>query len=123
MDKKTDYLESFGKLYEKVITLRNDADFQINEPQMVKFFEVYEFFSNAVKESGCAEIEPLSLVPREEHGGVTASFLVFDMYAENLEGFKRIVQHISALTIDVVDDDKVCISVTVPNVFVPKSTR
>lgn len=116
-----EYLKSFGQLYDKVISLRNDDDFLINEPQMVKFFEVYEFFTKAASESDTAKVEPIKLVPREEHGGVTATFVVFDMYGNILENFKKIVQHLSAMTIDVVCDDEVCISVTVPNVFIKKS--
>lgn len=117
----SEYLKSFGKLYEKVIALRNDDDFLINEPQMVKFFEVYEFFTKAANETDTAKVEPIKLVPREEHGGITATFVVFDMYGEILEDFKKIVQHLSAMTIDVVNDEEVCISVTVPSVFIPKT--
>lgn len=116
-----EYLKSFGKLYEKVIALRNDDDFLINEPQMVKFFEVYEFFTKAAGETETAKVEPIKLAPREEHGGITATFVVFDMYGEILEGFKKIVQHLSAMTIDVVRGEEICISVTVPNVFIPKA--
>lgn len=116
-----EYLKSFGKLYEKVIALRNDDDFLINEPQMVKFFEVYEFFTKAAGETEAAKVEPIKLAPREEHGGITATFVVFDMYGEILEGFKKIVQHLSAMTIDVVRGEEICISVTVPNVFIPKA--
>jgi len=116
-----EYLKSFGKLYEKVIALRNDDDFLINEPQMVKFFEVYEFFTKAAGETETAKVEPIKLIPREEHGGVTATFVVFDMYGEILEDFKKIVQHLSAMTIDAVNGEEICISVTVPNVFVPKA--
>lgn len=119
----SEYLKSFGKLYERVIALRNDDDFQINEPQMVKFFEVYEFFTKAAKETDTAKVEPIKLVPREEHGGITATFVVFDMYGEILEDFKKIVQHLSALTIDAVGEDEICISVTVPSVFIPKAKR
>lgn len=109
------YLKDFGKLYEQVIALRDDDDFLINEPQMKKFYEVCEFFNKAA-----GEVEPIELVPREEHGGVTATFVVFDMYGKILEEFKKVVQHLSAMTIDAVNDGKVCISVTVPRVFVPK---
>lgn len=116
-----EYLKSFGKLYEKVIALRNDDDFLINEPQMVKFFEVYEFFTKAAGETETAKVEPIKLVPREEHGGITATFVVFDMYGEILEDFKKIVQYVSALTVDAVNDGAVCVSVTVPNVFIQKA--
>lgn len=115
-----EYVKKFGQIYNKIVKNLKDDDFQINEVQMRKFFEVYEFFKNAALEAGSAEVEPIKLVPREEHGGVTATFIVFDMYGKYLEEFKKIVQHLSALCIDVVGEDRVCISVTVPNVFVEK---
>lgn len=116
-----EYLKSFGKLYEKVISLRNDDNFLINEKQIEKFFEVYEFFSKATDDSETARVEPIKLIPREEHGGITATFVVFDMYGNDIEEFKKIVQYLSAITIDATEDGEICISVTVPNVFVPKA--
>ena len=114
-----DQLKSFGKLYESIKNLRDNDEFMINQKQMEKLFEVTEFFNKIAGESG-GKVEPLKLVPNEEHGGVTATFIVFDMYGERLEEFKKIVQHLSALTIDSTTDNEVCISITVPNVFEPR---
>lgn len=115
-----EYVRRFGELYNTVMSLRRDEDYRINEEQMRKFFEVCEFFGKSAESDDEAYINPIKLTPREEHGGLTATFLVFDMWGECLEEFKKIVQHLSALTIDATTDYKVCISVTVPNVFVPK---
>ena len=113
------YVREFGELYQKVLKLRKDDEFDVDREQLIKFFEVYRFFTKAAKEIGDAHIEPIKLVPREEHGGITATFLVFDMYGDILEAFKEVVQSLSALTIDATDDG-VCISVTVPRIFVRK---
>ena len=115
-----EFVKEFGKVYEKVINLLNDDDFFVNEKQMQKFREVYEFFTKAASEYDSDEVEPPELIPREEHGGITASFIVFDIYGESLEEFKKIVQYLSAFGIDATKDGRVRVSVTVPNVFCPK---
>ena len=113
MDK---YLEKFGKLCNQIINLHDNDDFLINEPQMDKFFEVVEFFTESAKECN-GKLEPIKLLPKEEHGGITATFVVLDLSGDSLEKFKAVIQHASAVTFDSTTDNEVCISLTVPNVF------
>ena len=113
-----EYVRRLGVLYERIMSLRNDDDYVINQPQMDKLIEVLDFFLDSAKKNN-GEVEPVALVPREEHGGVTATFIVFDVYGEDIKKFCKVIGYVSALGIDSMLDGRVCISVTVPNVFVP----
>ena len=75
-----------------------------------------DFFLNMSKESN-GKVDPIKLTPKEENGGVTATFVVFDVYGDNIKKFCDAVQHCSSMTIDATANSEVCISVTVPNVF------
>lgn len=112
-----EYVKRLGQLYEKILSLRSDDNYVINQPQMDKLIEVLNFFLDATRKC-TGKIDPVKLTPRAEHGGVTATFLVFDIYGEDIQKYCKVMSYTSALTIDGTDDG-ICISVTVPNVFVP----
>ena len=113
-----EYLARLGVLYIKIMSIRKDSDFVVNQTQMDKLVNVLTFFMDATKDLD-GKVDPIKLTPREEHGGVTATFLVFDIFGENVQKFCDVMQFASAITIDSTDDG-ICISVTVPNVFVHK---
>lgn len=114
-----EYVRRLGILYNKVLSLRKDADYIINQPQMDKLIKVLDFFIDASENLG-GNVEPVNLRPREEHGGVTATFVVFDLYEEQVLRFCDVMKACSAITIDSTSDGEVCISCTIPHVFVPK---
>ena len=114
-----EYVKRLGEMYNKIVALRTNDDYVVNHEQMEKLADVMGFFTDmSQKQNG--EIEPIALSPKEEHGGVTAKFLVFDVYGEDLKRFCEVLQKTSAMSIDSEESGRVCISVTVPNVFVPK---
>jgi len=113
-----EYVQRLGALYNKVMSLRKDEDYVVNQPQMDHLVDVVEFFLNTTEDC-TGSVESVILMPREEHGGVTATFLVFDVYGEKVKEFCNVISHCSAMTIDA-NEDGVCISVTVPHVFVHK---
>ncbi len=112
-----EYVKRISQLYSAILNLRDDEDYAINQPQMDKLIEVLEFFMNAAQNSN-GKVEPISLVPKEEHGGVTATFIVFDIYGDDIQRYCKVMSYTSAITIDGTEDG-ICISVTVPEVFVP----
>lgn len=114
-----EYVKRLGQLYEKVLSLRKDDDYVINQTQMDKFVQVMDFFLDMGNRSN-GKVEPVKLVPKEENGGVTATFVVFDVYGDNIKRFCDAIQHCSSMTIDATSDSEICISVTVPNVFTHK---
>ena len=116
-----EYVKRITQLYGAVLSLRKDDNYVVNQPQMDKFVEVLDFFMNAARKSN-GNVEPVKLTPKEEHGGVTATFIVFDIYGEDIEKYCKVISYTSAITIDGTEDG-ICISVTVPEVFVPKNTK
>lgn len=112
-----EYVKRLGQLYEKVLSLRDDDNYVINQPQMDKLIEVLNFFLDAAQKCN-GKVEPVRLTPRAEHGGVTATFLVFDIYGEDIQKYCKVMSYTSAITIDATEDG-ICMSVTVPEVFVP----
>lgn len=113
-----EYVARLGVLYDKIMSIRKDSDFVVNQPQMDRLVDVLTFFMDSANKLD-GKVEPVSLVPREEHGGVTATFLVFDVYGDSVKRFCEVLQFASAITIDATDEG-ICISVTIPNVFVHK---
>lgn len=114
-----EYVKHLGILYNEILNLRKDEDYVVNQPQMDKLVEVLEFFLDAAKRLD-GSVEPVVLQPKEEHGGVTATFLVFDLAGEQVAKFCDVMRNCSAIGVDAKTNGEVCISCTVPKVFVPK---
>ena len=114
-----EYVKRLGILYNKVLSLRKDEDYVVNQSQMDKLVEVLEFFLDSAKRLD-GSVEPIALQPREEHGGVTATFLVFDLAGDQVTRFCNVMRNCSAIGIDTTVNGEVCIACTVPQVFVHK---
>lgn len=113
-----EYVKRLEILYKKVLSLRSDEDYAINQSQMDKLIKVLTFFMDESKRQD-GKLAPTKLVPREEHGGVTCTFLVFDIYGDTVKQFCDVMKECSAITIDGTEDG-ICISCTVPNIFIKK---
>lgn len=110
-------IKHITQLYGAVLNLRKDDDYVVNKPQMDKFIEMLEFFINIVyKNKGY--VEPIKLLPKAEHGGVTASFIVLDIYGDDIQKYCKIMSYASAITIDGTENG-ICISATIPEIFIP----
>lgn len=112
-----DFLCMIGGVYSQVMAERKDEDYVINRPQYDKFNELLRFFLQKANHDG-GEIVPTKISPKEEHGDVTVKFNMFDVCGEEVAKFCDLLKACSAVSIDVSADDRVCISCTVPNVFV-----
>ena len=112
-----EYVRRMGVLHDQLMKLRSNKDFIINQPQADKLVAVLSFFLDEARRQD-GNVEPIRLMPREEHGGVTATFLVFDIYGETVKRFCDVMKECSAITIDSTTDG-ICISCTIPEVFVP----
>lgn len=105
-------------LHEQFLSLRDNKDFVLNPPQADKLAKLILFFMDeAAAQQG--SVEPVHLEAREEYGGVTAVFPVFSLKGEAVSRFGEALKACSALSIDA-SDDGVCISCTIPNIFVLK---
>lgn len=116
-----EYVSQVAKLYDKVMKLRKDEDYEVNMKQMDKFLEIVSFFSKTAVTND-AELVPIELSPKELHGGLTAKFVVFHLFSDDIPEFCKALKGASAFTIETDLDNKVCISVTVPDVYVKKQS-
>lgn len=114
-----DFLRDTGGLYEYLLSLENDSDYVVNDEQFQHLLDIIEFFDDICRECG-GTYEPCELSPRRQHGGMTARFYVLSLNGDNIERFCNLMKHTSAISIDAETDGKVCLSVTVPYVFVKK---
>lgn len=116
-----DFVGKFGALYNKVMALRKDSDYVVNPIQMDRFLDLVQFFLRKSRDASKSDVDPHGFRPRECHGGVTATFIVFDLGGiDEVSEFCKVLKHCSAVSIDAQDGYKICISCTVPDVFVRK---
>ncbi|MBR3431359.1 MAG: hypothetical protein IKG87_14800 [Clostridia bacterium] len=115
-----DYIGYFARLYELMISQRRNEDYEINPKQMDKFLDLLHFFRGKINPEYDEGIEPFHLEAREEHGGFNADFCVFDISGEEIPVFAQLISCCSAITIDARTDSQICISLTVPNIFVER---
>ena len=115
-----DIVIAFARLYEAEMNRRDNRDYEVNPAQMNKFLDAVSYFRRKAEESS-ETLDPIRCEPKEEHGGLTAHFIVFDSYGEDLQEFSQIIGYCSALTIDATTDNKCCISITIPNIYVERN--
>ena len=115
-----EYVRRLGMMYEKILSLRQDSDYVVNQPQMDKLVELLDYFIKMTKQMD-GTVAPMNLKPSEEHGDITARFWFFSVAGADIMRFCKVIQYCSALSVDAVDTGEVRISCTIPNVFVPKS--
>lgn len=112
------FIKKFGQIYEAVMKLRTNDDYAINPIQMDRFLDLVQFFIRKSKEFG-DKVDIEKTEPKQEYGGVTATFVVFGVNGDEVREFCKVLKYCSAISIDATDDG-VCISCTVPNIFVRK---
>lgn len=112
-----DFVRKVGIIYNQIMNLRKDEDYVINPPQVEKLLKVFDFFQKAADRLG-GEVELRDLVPREQRGDIIATFVVFDIYGEDVQKFCDVMKDCSVIGIDATNSG-VCIDCTIPDVFVP----
>lgn len=110
------FIKKFGQIYEQVMKLRKNEDYVVNPIQMDRFLDLVQFFIRKAEEYG-DKVEVEKTEPKQEFGGVTATFLVFGVNGDEVREFCKVLKYCSAISIDAVEDG-VAISCTVPGVFV-----
>lgn len=115
-----EFLKDTGIMYEKLISLLDDDDYEIDDEQMCSLLDILEFFVDMC-EVCTGEVDACELVPRIQHGGVTARFYVLSLAGNDITRFCKVLSKASAISFDAELDGKICVSVTVPYVFKRKS--
>ena len=114
-----DFLCMIGELCDEAMSKRKNEDYVINRPQYEKFNALMRFFLEKANELG-GTIVPKEIVPKEVHGDITVCFTVFDLVGADILRFCELMKACSAVSIDVTNEDQVCISCVVPDIFVKK---
>lgn len=109
------FVTKFGKEYLKVLNEAQNKQFNINEENFEKFHRIVEFFRHYIKENG-GNLK-VDVTPEEIHSGIEASFVVFDLTKDKIKAFTEVIKDASAFCIDSTTDDKICIGITVADVF------
>lgn len=116
--KKNNDIAFITKALGEYIDTLDGTEFEINQAQYDKFYKVVGFLAN-IAEKCNGKLEPIKLQPFTISGGASATFDIFSLWREDIKGFQSMLDDITALDIDI-QNDKVCISVCVPDVFVEK---
>lgn len=118
-------VKKFGKIYELVKKIEKDEDYEVNQVQMDKLVRLYDFFIGKVNWDidPDAYVEPLKFSPREVVGDVVAYFVVFSLSGNEVQKFCQVLSACSAFGIDGLEDGRVCIACTVPDVFVKRTHK
>jgi len=107
-------------LYQDELRNRNFDDYEVNQKQMDKFVNAYGFFFRLAKE-GRVSIEPIRFSPVETSGGIVVYTHYLDFYGMELIEFCNVLLNTTAIDFMPMTDGRVCISMTIPEIFKPKS--
>lgn len=112
-----EFVKKFGTDYLSVLDKATAMRYDINEEQFQKLYDLAEFIKKYVDDNG-GRVDLINLDPREIHSGITAYFVVFDLAGDDLARFCKVLSDASAVSFDCTQDEEVCVSITIPNVFV-----
>ena len=116
----TEFLRMAGQLYEYALSRENDDDYILNMPQYLKLVEAQAFFTR-LAEANDGTLETVRLSQRERCAVLEAQFLVLDLKPGDLPGFFRVLQYSTGLCLDAKTTGEVCMSMTIPDVFIKRS--
>ena len=114
-----EFAKQLMEAYDKEMANANPEDYEIDPIQLKKMNDLIEFFKKAAKDLG-GKIESIDLNPSKPPNGITANFIVFDLFGDDIQRFCDVIRHCSAISMDVTVNDEISISCTIPGVFVHK---
>ena len=114
-----EFAKRFMAAYNKELKDFDPDEYQVNLTQLQKLINLIDFFKKAAKDLG-GKIDSIDIDPSSPPNGITANFIVFDIFGEDVQRFCDVLRHCSAVSMDVTVHDEVSISCTIPNVFTLK---
>lgn len=114
-----EFAQRFVRAYEDAMKDVNPDDYVIDQVQLQKLNDLIEFFKTTAINLG-GKIESVSLNPAAPSNGITANFIVFDLFGDEVQRFCDVIRHCSAISMDVTVDKEISISCTVPNIYTHK---
>lgn len=113
-------LELVYEAYKDELSKRNPDDYEVNQEQMDKFTSAYSFFFRLAKEDRVS-VEPIRFSPTETSGGIIVYTHYLDFCGLELVEFCKVLLNATAIDFMPMTDGRVCISMTIPEIFKPKS--
>ena len=115
-DREKFILDEAVSAYDRIMGDRRNADYVVDQCQMQKLTEAYEFFCEIAADCD-GSIEPLKLEPKRENGDITVYCTLLYLDGENLKKFGKLVGDMGAISIDSMSSGDICLSFTIPGVF------
>lgn len=119
MNSKRDFCQYISRLWHEEMNSRRNEDYEENPEQMNKLRTIVDCFLDLSADLD-GEIEPIRLIPKEVHGGITATFTLVYLDGDSVKHFCEALSACSAITMEATDRG-VCISCTIADVFRPRS--
>ena len=113
-----EFAKQFQDEFDRQMASLNNDDFIVDPAQQEKLWAVVFQFSKLIKEIG-GRIDCYELIPKMQHGGVTATFPIIGLSGKSVRDFCAALSEASAVSMDATDEG-VCVSVTIPFVFIQK---
>ena len=113
-------LNQFMEAVDEEVKLMRNGNYDVDTVQLDKLNDLVEFFTQAAKSLG-GKIDSVDLNPAARPNGVTANFLVFDLFDDEVKRFCDVIRECSAVTMDVTESGEISISCTIPGIFIPKA--
>ena len=115
-----DFCKMIADYYDEYLANEKDEDYVINPPQWENLLTITEYFQKLAAKCG-GVFEPDPIVPKAMRGGVTVTLTMLDLGdVKEISEFCLAILKADAVCIDALIDGRICISVSVPYVFVKK---
>lgn len=112
-----DFIARLGKEYLQMLAEEDNSNYVANGEQAEKYCDMVKFLSHIAKSTVGGSIT-VECEPKGQHGYVNATFPVFDLSGEQVAQFATLLAGASAFDVDSLKDGSVCLSITIPNVYV-----
>ncbi|MCD8180706.1 MAG: hypothetical protein LUF26_04420 [Firmicutes bacterium] len=118
-----EFAKEIMRIYNEGMSMRDENDYTVNEIQMERFFDICHFFRGMIKDIGEGYMEPIRFNPVEERGSITVYLRIMDMWGKEIQEFCDVFRYASAVSMDPTTDGMICISISVPQVFIRKDEK
>ena len=115
-----EFARKLGIFMNEMLDSRKNEDFVVNQPQLDKYLEAVSYFQHIAENDPDTTIEPIKIIPKEQCGYLTVYCNIFYINGADIRAFSEVISYCSAFTVDPLIDDRVCISLTVPDVYIEK---
>lgn len=111
-----EFISKLAKKYKEVMDKRRDKDYELNESNWLKFLSVVEYFKDMAKKQ-CCKMDAVTVIPNEQHGSVSVTLDLFDVYKDEVKAFADIISLVDVFEIYPLINDEISLCVQVNNIY------